>query len=108
MIIGIGTDISDIARMRRVTKQCGSRFLEKIFTRAEIEYCSSMADPAVHFTARWAAKEAFYKALPDSIQLHSSWKSIQVISEKCTRKPKIELLDQQLRLQCNQIGRAHV
>ncbi|MBN2035823.1 MAG: holo-ACP synthase [Chitinispirillaceae bacterium] len=104
MIIGIGTDIASIARMRSMIKRYGCRFLERVFTRSEIAYCTRMADPAVHFAARWAAKEAFYKALPDSLQKQSSWKSIQVTTIPGTRRPNIEIPDRNLQEQCQRTG----
>ena len=59
MIIGIGTDIVEIERLaqslERVTAHC--------FTPAETAYCDKFRDLAVHYAGRWAAKEAFAKAL---------------------------------------------
>ncbi|CAN5173827.1 holo-ACP synthase [soil metagenome] len=62
MIYGIGTDIAEVARINeKLAKDNG--FKEKAFTVAEIAYCESKKQPAVHFAARFAAKEAFAKAL---------------------------------------------
>jgi phosphopantetheine--protein transferase-like protein len=52
-----------------------------------------MANPAIHFAGRWAVKEAFYKALPSSIQPCCTWKSFQIVTRKGGRKPVIEILD---------------
>lgn len=62
MIYGIGTDIVDVARMaQKLAKENGLK--EKAFTLSEIVYCESKSQPAVHFAARFAAKEALSKAL---------------------------------------------
>jgi holo-[acyl-carrier protein] synthase len=97
MIKGIGTDIVDNNRIRAIIIRHGNRFLRKIFTEAEIELCRGKADQAVHFAARWAAKEAFYKALPSSCQSVSSWKSIQIISIDKSGKPHIEICSDMLK-----------
>jgi len=55
---GIGIDIVEVKRFKRL----GSRFLEKVFTAEEIKYCLKSAAPAMHFAARFAAKEAVIKA----------------------------------------------
>lgn len=85
MIKGIGIDIVDIGRIERLVQRYKNHFLEKVFTPSEIEYCEKMAYPALHYAGRWAAKEAFYKALPLSCQQSSSWKSIEI---KATERGK--------------------
>lgn len=78
MIKGIGIDVVDISRIERLAEKYKNQFLKKVFTLSEIEYCEKMARPAVHYAGRWAAKEAFYKALPLSCQKSSTWKSIEI------------------------------
>ena len=80
MIIGAGVDIVEIDRISGMIDRYGERFLAKVFTPAEIAYCSDMARPAIHFAGRWAAKEAFYKALPPQYQPLSTWKSVEFAS----------------------------
>jgi holo-[acyl-carrier protein] synthase len=96
MIKGIGTDIVAVGRIGEMIGKYGDHFLRKIFTDAEIDYCNARADPAAHFAGRWAAKEAFYKALPASCQRVSSWKSVQVTAPPGGR-PVIEVGDARLR-----------
>jgi holo-[acyl-carrier protein] synthase len=93
MIVGIGADIADISRIEGMMGRYGDRFCAKVFTGPEMAYCGKMASPAIHFSGRWAAKEAFYKALPEAIQPYSTWKSIQIVDSKSSRKPVIEVLD---------------
>jgi len=65
MILGIGTDLFDIARMAKELEKEGPGFLERIFTPSEVAYCEAKRYPARHFAARFAAKEALFKALGD-------------------------------------------
>ncbi|MBD3319868.1 MAG: holo-[acyl-carrier-protein] synthase [Chitinivibrionales bacterium] len=78
MVKGTGIDIADSERISRIIDKYGDHFIEKVFTREEIHYCSLKANPSLHYTGRWAAKEAFYKSLPGTCQAVSSWKSIEI------------------------------
>ena len=62
MIYGIGTDIIQIERVKKSIETIPG-FSEKIFTQLEIEYCLSKKNKYEHFAARFAAKEAFFKAI---------------------------------------------
>ena len=66
MTVGLGVDIVEIARMRRVMERTPS-FATKVFTEAERAYCESKANPPTHYAARFAAKEAVCKALGTGI-----------------------------------------
>ena len=61
-IIGIGLDITDIERFRKVVAEKKDRFLASTFSEAERDYCFSFNDPAPHFAGLFAAKEAVQKA----------------------------------------------
>lgn len=61
--VGIGIDLVDVARVRRLTDRAGSSFSMRWFTDEENTYCASKAHPAEHLAARLAAKEAVVKAL---------------------------------------------
>ena len=63
MIVGIGVDVVDIARLRRAIDRQGERFIRRIYTAGEQEYCRAHRDPTPYFAARFAAKEALFKAL---------------------------------------------
>jgi holo-[acyl-carrier protein] synthase len=92
MIKGYGIDIVEISRIKRLITRYEKQFKEKVFTGPEITYCNAKAAPEIHYAGRWAVKEAFYKALPESCQKHSFWKSIEIIpSGEMSGKPKIRI-----------------
>lgn len=62
-VIGIGTDLTSVPRVRRLLEQHGPRFKARVFTAEECAACSARPDPAPHFAARFAAKEAALKAM---------------------------------------------
>lgn len=78
MIQGIGVDIIEIDRIRDIIDRYGDTFLSKIFTETEINYCRSKKISSQHFAARFAAKEAFSKALSTGWRGEFSWKDIEV------------------------------
>jgi holo-[acyl-carrier protein] synthase len=78
MIQGIGTDIIEIDRIREVIERHGDRFVKKVFTEKEIEYCRSKKIPYQHFAARYAAKEAFSKAVATGWRGEFRWRDIEV------------------------------
>lgn len=82
MIIGIGIDVVEVARVERMLSQHGARLLERLFTSAEREYATRMARPAVHLAARLAAKEAGFKALSGSEAARAiGWSEIEVVRD---------------------------
>ena len=77
-VLGIGVDMVENARIQHSLDRFGERFLHRIFTASEIEYCQSMKFPARHFAARFAAKEAVSKAFSTGIGSAMGWKDIDV------------------------------
>src|SRR3954469_1713329 len=77
-VVGIGVDLVEVARIQHSLERFGERFLHRVFTEAEIEYCKSMPHPARHFAARFAAKEAVSKAFGTGIGKSMGWKDIDV------------------------------
>lgn len=63
IIYGIGIDIVDVSRIEAAAKKWGNRFLRRVFTETELTYCFKKAGPYTSLAARFAAKEAFIKAL---------------------------------------------
>jgi holo-[acyl-carrier protein] synthase len=78
MIIGIGVDIVEIRRLRQTLERQADRFLKRVFTTAEQEYCRAHRDPIPHFAARFAAKEAAFKALGTGWAKGVSWLDVEV------------------------------
>ena len=80
MIVGIGIDLVDIARVARILKWREERALKRLFTFREVDYARNKADPARHFAARLAAKEATFKALAGNEKARAiGWKDIEVV-----------------------------
>jgi holo-[acyl-carrier protein] synthase len=77
-IIGLGFDATDIPRVREVFERYGERFLRRVFTEAEIAYCTRRRDPVPHLAGRFAAKEATMKALGTGLARGVAWKDIEV------------------------------
>ena len=81
MIVGTGTDLIEIDRIRQSVARFGDRFLQRIFTPGEIAYCSRKKHAAESYAARFAAKEAGAKALGTGISHGVSWLEIEVRRE---------------------------
>jgi holo-[acyl-carrier protein] synthase len=77
-IIGIGLDATDIDRIAQAIRRYGDRFLGRIFTPGEIAYAMRRRNPAPHFAARFAAKEAAMKALGTGHSRGVLWQDIEV------------------------------
>ena len=78
MIIGLGTDALEIDRMGLAMKRRGEGFERRVFTEAERQICSGRAFPASAFALRFAAKEAFSKALGLGMRRGLRWRDIEV------------------------------
>jgi len=90
MIFGIGIDVVENARIADVIHHHGDRFVDKIYQTAEVDYCRSMKDPAPHFAARFAAKEALSKAFGTGFAGQFSWRDLEV-RRKASGEPFIVL-----------------
>ncbi|MFP4662538.1 MAG: holo-ACP synthase [Halanaerobiales bacterium] len=91
MIKGVGVDLVEISRIEGIIKKSGGRFLSKIFTADEIEYCQAKASYAQHFAVRFAAKEAVIKMLGDTRGI--SWQEIEVCNQE-NGTPQVKLTGQ--------------
>lgn len=89
MILGTGVDITEVRRLRQAVEKWGSSFLDRIFTKEELENAKSRISIYQHLAGRFAAKEAIFKALGDS-QLN--WKDVQILNDK-EGKPYCSLLN---------------
>lgn len=80
MIEGIGNDIIEVKRIEQVIARFHSRFLDKVFTKNEQEYCLGFRDSGRRFAGRFAAKEAVVKSIGTGFREGISWLDIEVIS----------------------------
>jgi holo-[acyl-carrier protein] synthase len=90
MITGIGVDVVQNARLAESIRRFGDRFLNRIYTEAEIEFCNKSANPSIHYAARFAAKEAAFKALGTGWAEGVKWKDVEVV-RLASGKPELRL-----------------
>lgn len=84
-IIGLGVDLVDVQRIRAMLAEHGPRFLQRVFTADERAYCDAKADPADHYAARFAAKEAVLKALGKGWADGIAWTDVGVTHDASGR-----------------------
>jgi holo-[acyl-carrier protein] synthase len=102
-IVGVGTDIVECLRIGRMIDRHGELFLNRIYTQREIRYCQRRKRALDHFAARWAGKEAVFKALGMGVRRGLEWTDIAIQADELG-KPEVLLggatkeLAQQLRL----------
>ena len=89
-ILGIGTDIINIKRMRNFIQQNKKNFKKRIFSKNEIIYCDKKKDPYSYYAKRFAAKEALSKALGTGIRKGINFKDIEISNDNLG-KQKIRL-----------------
>jgi holo-[acyl-carrier protein] synthase len=81
-VLGIGVDLTQMPRMRRVVARWADRFLQRVFTERELAYCRRRRDPIPHLAARFAAKEATLKALGTGLSMGVNWRELEVGRER--------------------------
>lgn len=79
MIVGVGIDLVEIARIAAAGERLGTRFYRRLLRPAEEAYCTSHRHPAPHVAARFAVKEAVSKAFGTGIGARLGWHDIEVI-----------------------------
>jgi len=91
VVLGVGIDMIEIDRVEETIARFRDRFLSRVFTRAEREYCQSKKKGAAQsYALRWAAKEAVAKALGTGIRAGVDFKDIEVVSDRLGR-PAVKL-----------------
>lgn len=90
MIVGVGIDIIEVARMRRTLERYGKHFLDHVFTEDEQQEAPGGVGGASYFAGRWAAKEAVAKALGTGIGESCGWKDVRVV-RSANGKPEVVL-----------------
>ena len=94
MKVSCGTDIIEISRIKNDIEKIGDKFLDRVFTKREIQYCESKKiQKYQHYAARFAAKEAVFKAISYQIKdkYSISWKDIEIENDSQGR-PKINII----------------
>ena len=91
MKIKCGTDIIEIDRIKESIESLGNRFLQRVFTEREIQYCESKkAQKYQHYAARFAAKEAVFKAISPLLEnkYDMGWKDAEILNDD-QGKPRV-------------------
>ena len=94
MKIKSGVDIIEVSRIQKSIESLGDKFLNKVYTKKEINYCESKGKAKFeHYAGRFAVKEAAFKALSEEVEdkYEISWKDIETTNDKNGR-PKVEIL----------------
>lgn len=106
ILIGLGTDIIEVERVRGVLERQGERFLNRVFTEEEHAYCSAKAHPHKHYAARFAAKEAVSKCFSTGIGAELGWRSVSIYHGD--RHQPLVRLDEKGEALLRHVGGTHV
>ena len=90
MIVGTGVDIAETIRIEQVLHRHGERFAGRVFTPQEIAYCEKFKNKAERYAARFAAKEAAFKALGTGWREGVRWLDVEVVNQ-ASGKPELLL-----------------
>ena len=109
MQIACGTDIIEIERIKKAIQENKEKFIDTIYTQKEKEYCESRNKVKYqHYAARFAAKEAIYKALSKVLEKkeHISWKDVEIVNNEYG-KPEINFLKEVAKIKDIDISISH-
>jgi holo-[acyl-carrier protein] synthase len=106
MIYGIGIDVVEIERIRRTLSRTGERFIERVFTKEEQQYCRGRPRSEACYAARFAAKEAFLKAFGTGSSGPAHWLDIEVRPD-VSGKPGLHAHGR-LQQRCMEMGIQHM
>jgi holo-[acyl-carrier protein] synthase len=108
MIYGIGIDVVRVGRIERVIERWSERFLKRVYTSREIDFCRRRVHPVSCLAMRFAAKEAFSKALGTGMRQGIYWRQIEIFHDE-RGKPELKLNGHALKLMLqSNISRPHV
>ena len=93
MIVGTGIDLAEPRRLKQAAGRYGARFLRRVFTPAEIAYCERKANKWERYAARFAAKEAAFKALGTGWRRGVRWRDFEV-TNLASGRPTLALTGQ--------------
>ncbi len=106
MILGVGVDVCKVARMRKAVVRPG--FTRRVFSRSEVRYCARHARPEQHYAARFAAKEAYFKALGTGWSSRIGWTDV-VVDRVEKRRPTLRVGGEAARMARSRgVTRAHL
>jgi holo-[acyl-carrier protein] synthase len=89
-IEAVGIDLADVPRIRKAIERYGDRFLSRVFTPWEIQYCMTKINPELSFAARFAVKEAVFKAIGTGFAEGVKWTSVEVVNDR-RGQPEVRL-----------------
>jgi holo-[acyl-carrier protein] synthase len=89
MILGVGTDLCEIQRIERALERFGERFARRILVESELAVFNRRRQSAAYLAKRFAAKEAFSKALGTGIHFPVNWHNVWVVNDRAGR-PMLE------------------
>ncbi|MBM3244657.1 MAG: holo-[acyl-carrier-protein] synthase [Candidatus Omnitrophica bacterium] len=104
MIVGTGIDITEVRRLKQAVEKWGDEFLNRIFTKIELDNAKTRGSLYQHLAGRFAAKEAVFKALGNE---RLNWKDIQILNDK-TGRPNCIILNGKAAKVDVQISISHV
>ena len=108
--INCGTDIIEVCRIKESIERKGDNFLNKIYTEKEIEYCNSKNNMKYqHFAARFAAKEAIFKAISNILKdkYEITWKNVEILNDENGR-PYVHFLNNDYNIKQIDISISHL
>lgn len=108
--INCGTDIIEVCRIKESIERKGDNFLNKIYTEKEIEYCNSKNNMKYqHFAARFAAKEAIFKAISNILKdkYEITWKDVEILNDENGR-PYVHFLNNDYNIKQIDISISHL
>ena len=108
MIYGVGTDLIEIQRIDKALKRFGERFARRILCETELDRFREHRQPAAYLAKRFAAKEAFSKALGTGIHAPANWHGVWVVNYR-SGKPHFEFSEELRKLlEDRRIRHAHL
>jgi holo-[acyl-carrier protein] synthase len=85
-IVGVGTEIVECLRIRRMIEEHGEQFLLRVFTEKEVRFCQSRRRATEQFAAHWAAKEAVFKSLGAAPGKGTNWTDVEIENDEGAAK----------------------
>jgi holo-[acyl-carrier protein] synthase len=108
VIFGVGTDVVEIDRIRKAVERWGERFAERILSPSELKRFQSHRQPVNYLAKRFAAKEAFTKALGTGIKAPANWHGVWVVNQR-SGKPELQFSEPLIELLSSRgITRSHL